>query len=92
LRCSSPGGSAPPPPDHQIQPENHAGCANDGIIIAQLIPMIFIIDLAGLVVSTVINRRVELLAGLILTLIGFPVYRYWNRQKSDEPESVNRAS
>jgi APA family basic amino acid/polyamine antiporter len=46
-----------------------------------VVPMIFIIALSGVLVSTLISRPVESLAGLILTGLGIPIYYIWMRRK-----------
>lgn len=46
-----------------------------------VVPAIFIIALSGVLVSTLIGRPVESLAGLILTGLGIPIYFIWKRNK-----------
>ena len=47
-----------------------------------VVPAIFILSTAVLVVSTLIERPVESIAGLGLLLLGVPAYWYWSRRAS----------
>jgi APA family basic amino acid/polyamine antiporter len=47
-----------------------------------IMPIIFIIMSLGIVLNTLIQRPVESLAGVGLTLIGIPVYFYWQKKRS----------
>ena len=52
---------------------------------------IFIVTSMGILVNTLIEKPVESLAGLGLTLIGIPIYFYWKKrdnhaQEQNEPE------
>lgn len=46
-----------------------------------VVPIFFLIALSGILINTLLNRPVESLAGLALTLLGIPVYLYWNKKK-----------
>lgn len=46
-----------------------------------VMPLIFIIALTGLLVNTLLTKPVESIAGLVILLIGIPVYFYWRRQE-----------
>jgi APA family basic amino acid/polyamine antiporter len=46
-----------------------------------VVPMIFIVALSGVLLSTLFGRPVESLAGLVITSIGIPVYFVWKRKK-----------
>jgi APA family basic amino acid/polyamine antiporter len=55
-----------------------------------VVPLVFIVTMAVILVNTLFARPVESLAGLGLTLVGIPVYYHWRRrsQRTDvEPES-----
>lgn len=45
-----------------------------------VIPIIFILTQAGILLNTLIERPVESLIGLGFTVIGLPVYCYWKRK------------
>ncbi|MCP4727212.1 MAG: amino acid permease [bacterium] len=44
------------------------------------VPAVFIIASTGILINALINRPVESFAGLLITLIGVPVYYYWKRK------------
>ena len=46
-------------------------------------PIIFIIASSGILIASLIEKPVESLAGIILTLAGIPAYYIWNRRKKD---------
>lgn len=46
------------------------------------VPLFFILALSGILINTLINRPVESLAGLGITLLGIPVYYYWKRKNN----------
>ena len=46
-----------------------------------VIPILFIIALIGILVNTLFNRPTESVAGLVILLLGLPVYFYWSRQR-----------
>ncbi len=52
-----------------------------------LVPVLFILFSLGILVNTLIEKPVESAAGIILTLLGIPVYKYW-RIKSDKKNEV----
>jgi basic amino acid/polyamine antiporter, APA family len=45
-----------------------------------IVPFLFIIFSVGILINTLIEKPVESLAGVILTLLGIPVYFYWKRK------------
>ncbi|HZX09714.1 MAG TPA: hypothetical protein VFG01_02105 [Acidobacteriota bacterium] len=45
-----------------------------------IVPFLFIIFSLGILINTLIEKPVESLAGVILTLLGIPVYFYWKRK------------
>jgi APA family basic amino acid/polyamine antiporter len=46
-------------------------------------PILFILTALGFVVSTLIERPVESMWGLLLVLLGVPAYLWWSRQAAD---------
>jgi len=46
-----------------------------------VIPAIFIIASLGILLNTLLEKPAEALAGIILTVLGIPVYYYWKRKK-----------
>ncbi|MCP4149369.1 MAG: amino acid permease [bacterium] len=46
-----------------------------------VVPIIFIVASAGILINTVIEKPFESLAGLGFTLLGIPVFYYWKRKK-----------
>ena len=47
-----------------------------------LVPFVFVLVAAWLVVNTLINRPVESIAGLILIALGLPIYFYYRRTRT----------
>ena len=47
-----------------------------------IIPILFLIGAAALELSTLRDRPVQSLAGILLILLGLPFYWYWNRKRS----------
>ena len=45
------------------------------------VPVLFIIASFIIMINTLIEKPVESIAGIIITLIGVPVYYYWKRKK-----------
>jgi hypothetical protein len=45
------------------------------------VPALFIVFSTGILLATLFEKPVEALAGIGLTVIGIPVYRYWNSQR-----------
>ncbi len=45
-------------------------------------PIIFIVFASGILINTLIERPVESLIGIGLTLIGIPVFHYWNSKNT----------
>lgn len=45
-----------------------------------IVPALFIIASAGILLNTLIEKPVEALAGLLLTALGIPAYFYWKRR------------
>lgn len=43
------------------------------------IPFLFILFSVGILINTLIEKPVESVAGVILTLLGIPVYQYWKK-------------
>lgn len=46
------------------------------------IPALFIIASIGILINTLIEKTVESVAGIVLVLLGIPVYHYWRRKSS----------
>ena len=46
-----------------------------------VVPAVFIIASLGILLNTLIEKPVEALAGILLTVMGIPVYYYWKRKK-----------
>jgi APA family basic amino acid/polyamine antiporter len=46
-----------------------------------VVPMIFIVALSGILLNTLIRRPVESLAGVVLMIVGIPVYYMWDKKK-----------
>lgn len=51
-----------------------------------VVPIIFILASTGILINTLLEKPVEALAGIGLTLLGIPVYRYWQRKTVRENE------
>jgi APA family basic amino acid/polyamine antiporter len=49
-----------------------------------LVPAVFLLVTAWLLVNTLITAPVQTLIGLGLMLLGLPVYRHWSRRLHDE--------
>ena len=45
-----------------------------------VIPIVFIITSTGILINTLIRKPAESLIGLVITIIGIPVYHYWKRK------------
>jgi len=45
-----------------------------------VVPMIFIVALSGILLNTLIRRPVESLAGVVLMIVGIPVYYMWDKK------------
>ena len=50
------------------------------------VPIIFVLAIAGLVVSTLMKSPRESLMGLVLIAIGLPFYYYWSRKDVPRPD------
>ncbi len=46
-----------------------------------VVPLLFIITSAGILINTIVEKPVESLAGLGFTLLGIPVFQLWKRRK-----------
>jgi APA family basic amino acid/polyamine antiporter len=46
-----------------------------------IIPLIFVLVAGWLIINTLIEKPVESIAGLVLILIGIPLYLHFRRQK-----------
>lgn len=46
-------------------------------------PLIFIIVLSGILINTLIQKPTESLAGVVLVLVGIPVYFFWKRKNKE---------
>ncbi|MBD3414387.1 MAG: amino acid permease [Candidatus Aminicenantes bacterium] len=49
-----------------------------------VVPILFILFSMGILINTLIEKPVESMAGIILTLIGIPVYFYWKGKSKFE--------
>ena len=50
-----------------------------------IVPALFIIVSAGILLNTLLEKPVEALAGLLLTALGIPAYFYWkSRSRRDQ--------
>jgi len=52
-----------------------------------VVPIVFIVTSLGILVNTLIGRPVESLIGLVITLIGIPVYYVWKKRKTKDEKS-----
>lgn len=52
------------------------------------VPAIFIIASTGILLNTLIEKPVEALAGLLLTLLGIPAYFYWKRRGKKDKTKI----
>ncbi len=50
-----------------------------------IVPALFILASSGILVNTLVERPVEALAGVGLTVVGIPVYYFWHK-KNPEPD------
>lgn len=46
-----------------------------------LVPGLFILASSGILLNTLVGKPTEALAGIVLTLIGIPLYFYWKRKR-----------
>jgi APA family basic amino acid/polyamine antiporter len=46
-----------------------------------VVPLLFIITSAGILINTIVEKPVESLAGLGFTLLGIPVFQLWKKRK-----------
>ena len=46
-------------------------------------PLLFILALSGVMANSLIKRPLESLAGLLLALLGIPIYFFWKRQSGN---------
>jgi len=46
-----------------------------------VVPILFILSLLGIFITMLIEKQAESLAGLGITLLGLPVYYYWNKKR-----------
>ena len=53
-----------------------------------IVPAVFILASGGILLNTLLEKPVEALAGILLTVLGIPAYFYWNRhlQRGDGKE------
>jgi len=49
-----------------------------------VVPIVFIVTSLGILINTLIGRPVESLIGLVITLIGIPVYYIWKKRKTKD--------
>jgi APA family basic amino acid/polyamine antiporter len=54
-----------------------------------LVPFVFVLVAAWLVVNTLLNRPVESIAGLILIALGLPIYLYYRRTRSESRQDAS---
>jgi APA family basic amino acid/polyamine antiporter len=45
-----------------------------------VVPAIFILASLGILINTLLEKPAEAMAGILLTVLGWPVFRYWNRR------------
>ena len=45
-----------------------------------VVPIIFIVATSGILINTLIEKPLESLAGVGITLIGVPVYYFWKKK------------
>ena len=57
-----------------------------------VVPILFLIGAAALELSTLRDRPVQSLAGIVLILLGLPFYFYWKRTGAAEPRRLTRDS
>jgi APA family basic amino acid/polyamine antiporter len=51
-----------------------------------IVPILFIIFSVGILINTLMEKPIESIAGITLTLLGIPVYFYWRRQSLSKKE------
>ncbi|MGB8951363.1 MAG: amino acid permease [Candidatus Aminicenantales bacterium] len=47
-----------------------------------VVPALFILASAGILINTLLEKPVEALAGILFTALGIPVYLFWKRKKN----------
>lgn len=57
-----------------------------------LVPLVFVLVSAWLVVNTFVERRVESVTGIILILIGLPLYSYFRRSAAQQSAFVSAST
>ena len=53
-----------------------------------VVPIVFIIASAGILLNTLLEKPVESLSGLGLIVIGIPAYYFWKRKRNESKRSV----
>lgn len=54
-----------------------------------IVPLVFVVVAAWLVVNTLVNRPVESIAGLVLIALGLPIFLYYRRRLGGAAESFS---
>ena len=49
-----------------------------------IVPLVFVLVAAWLVINTLLNRPVESITGLVLIALGLPIYFYYRRQRASD--------
>lgn len=49
-----------------------------------IVPAVFILASSGILLNTLLEKPVEALAGILLTVMGVPAYFYWKRRQKNE--------
>ena len=49
-----------------------------------IVPAVFILASSGILLNTLLEKPVEALAGILLTVMGIPAYFYWKRRQKNE--------
>lgn len=49
-----------------------------------IVPAVFILASGGILLNTLLEKPVEALAGILLTVMGVPAYFYWKRRQKNE--------
>ncbi len=57
-----------------------------------VVPLIFIFASAGILLDTLIEKPIESLAGIALTLVGIPLYFYWKNKNRSDNSGINVSS